>query len=167
LVKKEETMRKLALCIALAFVLVMGASSTGLAGVGVAIDKVSFCNDLWLDVDQVVANQVYAITGIEAGTCPSNDAVFTGTVRLAGGTAYFGVVGSYGAIGDGAALKSDNFTIAFSNNQGMGSYYYFYASGGAATVFGASGLSYVMSFSGPPQAGAEGEALESNDGPAE
>lgn len=152
-------MKKFTLCIALAFVLVMGVSSTSMAA-GVQLEN-SFCNDIWVAFGAVDAG-VYSCHGYEYG-CGYEDRFVDGTLRVVGGIAYFGLVGGYGtscAAGDYGCFKNENVAISLSTKTGTGMYEYHYLTSGVPDGHGATGISYTMTFPVPPPPTAEAAAFE-------
>ena len=139
-------MKKFTLCIALAFVLVMGVSSTSLAGV--TLDSSGSCNDVYLEVKSM-GSGIYEAHGYEFG-CGYNDRLATGSLRVAGGVAYFGNISSSGQSGSGTgqSLGSQNAAINLSSKTGSYYYLYTYVSGSAIAGHSGSGT-YTMTIGGP------------------
>lgn len=150
-------MKKFALCIALAFVLVMGVSSTSMA-TGVTLDIDGWCNNLWLSVASE-ASGVYSCHGYEYG-CGAVDRMVDGVLHVTGGVAYFGLAGCYGGVWDFGGLKVEPVVINVSSKQGQGYWSYHYISGGTLTGHGGGPDAYTMTVGVPPQAPAEAGALE-------
>jgi len=156
-------MKRFALCIALAFLLVLGFTSASMA-TGVKLDIGTYCNDLWLSCISEETG-VYSAHGYEYG-CGYENRLVDGTLRVTGGYAYWGLLGSYTGF-DYGGVKVENVVINLSTKAGDGTWGYFYSSGGAFGTHGGSG-SYAMSWpQSPPPTAPEGAALEPDSAAAE
>lgn len=156
-------MKRYALCIALAFVLVLGFSSASMA-VGVKLDIDNWGNDLWLSCISEESG-IYSAHGYEYGLGYETRLV-DGTLRVTGGYAYWGLLGSYAAF-DYGGVKVENVVISLPGRTGSGTYGYFYSSGGVLTSHGGSDT-YTMSWpQSPPPTAPEGAALEPDSAAAE
>ena len=140
-------MKRCILILALAFIIVFGVFSLGLA-FDVKLDAVSWCNDIYFKGTSP-GNGVYSLHGYEYG-CGYNDRIAHGSIHVTGGVAYFGFTSNSGtsATGDNGSIWTMNVVIDLSSNTGTGTLQGFYESGG---VLGSNGGSsnYTMSFGTP------------------
>ena len=142
-------MKKIVICIALAFVLVMGLSSTSMAA-ALRLDASEWCNDYYLGIAKAATN-VYDCHGYEYG-CGYSNRLVDGVFYVTGGYGYFGLVGSYGA-GDGS-IHMCNAVLTMSTKTGPGVWMYTSVS----SSWGGTGT-YTMVYPAEPPAGAT-EALD-------
>jgi hypothetical protein len=128
-------MKKFALCIALALVLVLGTAGTSMA-TGICLDNLNWCNDYYLNVKSEGAG-IYSAHGYEYGCGFGYFGRSHGTLLVTGGMVYIGLTTHFDNIHDFGALKYHTFVIDLDTKRGAENWNYVYQS--SSTLSGHGG----------------------------
>lgn len=107
--------------------------------IGVRLNDPTYCNDYYL-VCSMMDTKIYECHGYEYG-CSANDRILTGTVRVAGGYAYFGLTGNYISQ---KLLSLNGITITLATKSGPGNWAYWYAVSGDIVVSNSGTSTYSL-----------------------
>jgi hypothetical protein len=166
--EKEDIMKELVLCIALAFMVMLVASSvslaendTGIPTGGICLDVIGSCNDYYLSLEYS-APGVLALHGYEYG-CGDNDRLGHGVMHIIGNYAYIGITCSSGSGFDYGIISNRNYVINLSTKTGTMIYTHVYLSGGSLTGHGGESDVELLVCPSPPSRPPWGSIVEQDD----
>ena len=105
------------------------------------------CNDQYYVINQLDTS-IYELHGHEYG-CGDSGLLCTGTVKLAGGIAYFGWTTTYN-YWDNGSIGVFTAPISLATKSGTGMYMFIYSSSGAVTSHGSNAAIYSISVGSDP-----------------